>query len=356
MDIFILLIISILLYLLPENNDYLNVKSTSGLKGFLALGIVFHHLSKYVTTGVEFSNFSYMGTYIVSVFFFLSGYGLYVQNNQKENYLDNFLTKRLSRILKPFIVISAIYLIYYYLNGQELTISFFINLFKKGDTLILNGWFVNVIVLMYISFYLTFRIFRNQTMAIIVNLLLIVVYIIFAIRLEYGFWWYNSSLPFVLGLIWAKNKKCIDSVLSKYYFFILVIITGSLFISHQFGFIHWKLHLFDSYSYAFSANIDNLIFTLFSILIVRKIDFSNKYLLFLGRISFELYMIHGLVIIAFGKYFVTSKLNDVVFSTLVLMISIFLAWIIHTIINKISIMDQLRSLKFSKRRCHNKND
>lgn len=67
-------------------------------------------------------------------------------------------------------------------------------------------------------------------------------------------------------------------------------------------------------------------------------------------------MIHGLVIIAFGKYFVTSKLNDVVFSTLVLMISIFLAWIIHTIINKISIMDQLRSLKFSKRRCHNKND
>ncbi len=67
-------------------------------------------------------------------------------------------------------------------------------------------------------------------------------------------------------------------------------------------------------------------------------------------------MIHGLVLIAFGKYFVTSRLNDVVFSTLVLMISIFLAWIIHTIINKISIMDQLRSLKFSKRRYHNKND
>lgn len=37
MDIFILLIISILLYLLPENNDYLNVKSTSGLKGFFSI-------------------------------------------------------------------------------------------------------------------------------------------------------------------------------------------------------------------------------------------------------------------------------------------------------------------------------
>ena len=90
MDIFILLIISIFVYLLPVNNDYLGVKSTSGLKGFLALGIVFHHLSQWVTTGTEFSNFGYMGTYIVSVFFFLSGYGLYVQNEKKENYLDNF--------------------------------------------------------------------------------------------------------------------------------------------------------------------------------------------------------------------------------------------------------------------------
>ena len=36
MDIFVLLLIAILVYLLPENNDYLGVKSTSGLKGFLA--------------------------------------------------------------------------------------------------------------------------------------------------------------------------------------------------------------------------------------------------------------------------------------------------------------------------------
>ena len=86
MDIFILLIISIFIYLLPVNNDYLGVKSTTGLKGFLALGIVFHHLSQWVTTGEEFSNFGYMGTYIVSVFFFLSGYGLYVQNEKKGLY------------------------------------------------------------------------------------------------------------------------------------------------------------------------------------------------------------------------------------------------------------------------------
>ena len=109
MDIFVLFLISLIVYLLPVTDDYLGVQSTNGLKGFLALGIVFHHLSEWITTGIEFSNFSYMGTYIVSVFFFLSGYGLYIQNERKEGYLDNFLVKRLSRILIPFIFISSIF-------------------------------------------------------------------------------------------------------------------------------------------------------------------------------------------------------------------------------------------------------
>ena len=337
MDIFILLLIVVLISLLPVNNNYLNVKSTNGLKGFLALGIVFHHLSQWVTTGVEFSNFNYMGTYIVSAFFFLSGYGLYIQNERKEGYLDNFLVKRLSRILIPFIFISSIYLIYRSINGQALTASFFMSLFKKGSTVIYNGWFVDIIILMYVFFYISFKIFSNRTVAILVNTLLIGGYIILAIKLGYGFWWYNSSLPFVLGLLWAKHKKYIDEVLNKYYFIVLVCITGLLFISHQYDIVYKKLHLVDSYSYAFLANIDNVIFTIFFILIVRKIDFSNKYLLFLGKISFELYMIHGLVMSIFGKYFVTSRLNDVIFTILVLIVSISLAWLINLIIKKISI-------------------
>ena len=337
MDIFVLLLIAILVYLLPENNDYLGVKSTSGLKGFLALGIVFHHLSQWVTTGEEFSNFGYMGTYIVSVFFFLSGYGLYVQNDRKEDYLDNFLSKRLSKILTPFITISSIYLIYRKVNGQELSDSFFIDLFKKGSTVIYNGWFVDIIILMYIFFYISFSVFSNKTIAILVNTVLIIFYIVLAIKLGYGFWWYNSSLPFVLGLVWAKNKENIDRLLKKYYFIPLVSVTILLFVSHQYSFILQKFHLVDNYSYALAANIDNVIFTLFLILIVRKIDFSNNYLLFLGRVSFEVYMIHGLVISIFGKYFKTSRLNDIIFTTSVLIVSIFLAWLINVIIKKINI-------------------
>jgi len=158
MDIVILLSITLLIYLLPQNKEYLCVKSTSGLRGFLALGIIFHHLSPWVTTGSEFSNFSYMGAYIVSIFFFLSAYGLYNQNENKKNYLDKFLVTRLSKILLPFFAVSLIYLLYRFVDGQLLDLNFFISLFKNGSTIIFNGWFVNVIILLYIFFY-SFRIF-----------------------------------------------------------------------------------------------------------------------------------------------------------------------------------------------------
>lgn len=166
MDIIILFFIAVLIYLLPMNDDYLGVKTTLGLKGFLALGIIFHHLSQWVTTGSEFSNFAYMGTYIVSIFFFLSGYGLYYQNEHKPNYMNGFLYKRLSRILVPFIFISLIYLVYRVANGQVINIEYFINLFLKGSTIIINGWFVNIIILMYLFFYVSFKLFKKSELAI----------------------------------------------------------------------------------------------------------------------------------------------------------------------------------------------
>ncbi|MDU7016358.1 MAG: acyltransferase family protein, partial [Streptococcus mitis] len=235
MDIIILLLITLLIYLLPQNKEYLNVKSTSGLRGFLAIGIIFHHLSQWVTSGDEFSNFSYMGTYIVSIFFFLSAYGLYFQNENKKNYLDNFLVKRLSKILVPFFSISLIYMFYRFLNGQLMDLNFFANLFKKGSTIIYNGWFVDIIILMYIFFYISFKFFRNKSISIVINTIFVIGYICLAIKLGYSVWWYNSALAFVIGLIWAKNQNKIDRFLDRYYIIAIILVTVLLFFSHKYN-------------------------------------------------------------------------------------------------------------------------
>ena len=337
MDIIVLLLITLLIYLLPQNKEYLSVESTSGLRGFLAIGIIFHHLSQWVTSGEEFSNFSYMGTYIVSIFFFLSAYGLYSQNENKKNYLDNFLVKRLSKILVPFFSISLIYMFYRFVNGQLMDLDFFANLFKKGSTIIYNGWFVDIIILMYIFFYISFKFFRNKSISIVINTIFVIGYICLAIKLGYSVWWYNSALAFVIGLIWAKNQNKIDRFLDRYYIIAIILVTVLLFFSHKYNILLKYIHLEDSYSYALAANLDNIIFTIYLIIVfLKKINFSNMYLILLGSISFELYMIHGLVISMLGKTLVSSRINDVIFTFFVLVLSLILAWIINKLVNRIT--------------------
>ena len=189
MDIIILLLFSVLIFLLPKSNvDYLEKNSTNGLKGLLAIGIVLHHLSQWISSGETFSNFQYMGTYIVSIFFFLSGYGLYIQTKVKPDYLTNFFRKRLLKILIPFVFISGIYLIYRMAYLKEIiNLNFFYNLFLKNTTIIYNGWFVNIIILTYIFFYISFKFIKNATVAITVNFIFIALYIVVAIKLNYGF-------------------------------------------------------------------------------------------------------------------------------------------------------------------------
>ena len=107
-----------------------------------------------------------------------------------------------------------------------------------------------------------------------------------------------------------------------------------LFISHQYDILLRYVHLEDSYSYALAANLDNIIFTIYFIIVFLKNKFSNMYLILLGSISFELYMIHGLVISILEKIFVSSRVNDVLFTFFVLMISLILAWIINKLVNR----------------------
>ena len=110
-----------------------------------------------------------------------------MQNERKKNYLNNFLTKRLARVVIPALFVSGIYIVYFVFNKQTLSISYFINLFVKGVTIIANGWFVDVIILLYMFFYISFRVFSNKGSAIFCNTIFVIIYIILAIILKYDF-------------------------------------------------------------------------------------------------------------------------------------------------------------------------
>lgn len=117
MEVLVLLLIIIIFYkskILKKgfNEDYLSLKSSKLYKGFLAIIILFHHISQKVNPNLLFYKFSYVGYLAVAVFFFISGYGTHKSNLKSDKYRKNFLLNKFINILIPYIIVTTIYVIY----------------------------------------------------------------------------------------------------------------------------------------------------------------------------------------------------------------------------------------------------
>ena len=333
MDIFILLLISLFVYLIPRTDvDYLSNKSTKSLKGLLAILIIFHHVSQKFTTGENFSNFEYMGRYIVALFFFLSGYGLYFQYSNNAKYMENFLKKRLVRIFVPFFVFIVIYVIYRATLGEVVNVDFFLSFWRDHSNIIYNGWFINSIIVLYVIFYVSFK-KKDSKIAIFKLVFFTLVYIFWKVYQNHGDWEYVSIMAFFLGVFWMKNRSLIDKFIEKNYFAFLVSFSILMYIFRHYEVIMKNIGITNKYVYyGIVGNLCTMVFLVYFLLLTNKLNFSNKYLDFLGDISFEIYMIHGLVMHYLGKFFVSSPVNDVIYTIVVLLVSIVFAYCIKKLI------------------------
>ena len=333
MDIFILLLISLFVYLIPRTDvDYLSNKSTKSLKGLLALLIIFHHISQKITTGENFSNFEYMGRYVVALFFFLSGYGLYFQYSNNVTYMENFLKKRFVRIFIPFFVFIVIYVIYRVTLGEVVNVDFFLSFWKDHSNIIYNGWFINSIIVLYVIFYVSF-VRKDSKISVFVLIALTLVYIFWKVYQDHGDWEYVSIMAFLLGVFWMKNRVSIDKFIEKNYFVCLISLSILMYIFQNYDIVMKKIDVTNKYVYyGIVGNLCTMIFVVYFLLLTNKLNFSNKYLDFLGDISFEIYMIHGLVMHYLGKFFVSSDVNDVLYTIVVLFVSIVSAYYIKKLI------------------------
>ena len=333
MDIFILLLMSLFVYFIPKTNvDYLSNKSTKSLKGLLALFIIFHHVSQKITTGENFSNFEYMGRYIVALFFFLSGYGLYFQYSNDATYMENFLRKRLTRIFIPFFVFIVIYVIYRASLGEVVNVDFFLSFWRDHSNIIYNGWFINSIIVLYVIFYVSFK-KKDSKIAIFKLVFFTLVYIFWKAYQNHGDWEYVSIMAFFLGVFWMKDRSLIDKFIEKNYFVLLVSFSILMYVFRHYEVIMKNIGITNKYVYyGIVGNLCTMIFVVYFLLLTNKLNFSNKYLDFLGNISFEIYMIHGLVMHYLGKFFVSSAVNDVIYTIVVLLVSVIFAYCIKKLI------------------------
>ncbi len=323
-----LLIILLISIKLPKpissiNENYLSIDTLKYYKGFFAIVIIFHHLSQRTLGGIVFREFSYVGYLAVAAFFFYSGYGLQKSYMTKgDKYKKDFLKKRIPMVLIPYIIVTFIFWVMYYMLGNCYSLKDIKAFNIKGVTLVPFSWYIITILIFYFVYWILMKVCKKNYYAMIVGgVIWNVLYIICCMKLKFGLWWYNTSHMLIVGMLWAVWEKKLIKIIKRYQIIIPII---------WIVFALMPIKGNDLYV----GIIVTFLFVISIVLFSMKVRIGNKILGFLGEISFELYMIQGLfiTILRSNKFYIV---NEFAWSCLVLALTIISGFVLHILFDKL---------------------
>lgn len=183
------------------------------LRGIAMLMVIFSH---YFEWGAQFVGNEKVAEYIASlgdpgvgIFFFLSGYALYLGYGRSDKKTDkSYLWKRFKNMYFPYLLIATIIAL---LSDNIHETKDVIRLITGADY-----WFIIIIILIYVAFYFVgklpkYRVFIMTVFIIDMSLWLYIN--------EFVDFWYTANWCFALGLIWAKmfgDKNCFTLNIKDY--------------------------------------------------------------------------------------------------------------------------------------------
>ncbi len=318
--------------------EYLSLENSGCLKGILAICIVICHLwgplvggNPSLANGIIGNTVgricAVLGYLSVSLFLFLSGYGLCVQYQKKGDiYLKGFLLKR----VLPLYLINVLLIIFYSLSNLLLTGEFssqiVLQSFLFGGTVVSKGWYLQAILIWYLFFFIIFKFIKNSKAQIVAMIGAFFGYLAVCLIMKLPSTWYEGVFCLILGIIWAKYFKQINEILSKSKWFVLsILIVGLLFavsfVFGNFGFLPNPIRIA-------VKSISACVFAILVVLFLRIIPINNIITRFLGKISLEIYVFHGFFLTLYRCTCVYIG-NWILYIVLVFASTILFAWAIH---------------------------
>lgn len=279
------------------DEEALSHSRTTMINGFFVGLILFSHFNSYVSLSSSTDKIYLMimrniAQLMVTTFLFYSGYGIYESIKNKPKYMENFFKNRLVKLFISFSLAIILYIIMNLIlkNSYPVTtiLLSFIGIKDIGN----SNWFIFATFCMYISILISFKIFKkNHQTALLSCLLGTILYIFILRKFGYSGYWYDTVLCFNLGMYVSYYKKNILKLLKDKWNYIVVLITIFL----MFLMTHIK-----GYNYIVYI-LHSLIFVLIVLVITLKVKFGNKLLYYLGKNTFNIYVLQRLAYMALNK-------------------------------------------------------
>ena len=311
------------------NEEFMSLSQTKYLQGFFAICVMLHHAGQktcapwhnpqYIVHGLDI--FVPIGYLFVSVFLFCSGYGLYKSFKQKENYLQGFIKKRILPLVLAYYSTGVIFFVVRLLMGEVMNGGKVFCYLSGAWLCNPNAWYVIALPIFYLGFYLAFRFIKKEGWAIFATIACVFVYTLIGTIVDHnqwwmrGEWWYNSVHLFSIGLLFARFEKPVIAHVKKFYpVYLIGAVIGlivfyplSEFAQNVFSYYGENWNAPDKIQRRWICLLTQMgtacAFVCLVFLLNLKIHIGNKVLKFMGALTLEFYLIHGLFVELFGFNF-----------------------------------------------------
>ena len=334
------------------NEEYTSLEQTRILRGVTALGVALHHMAQktcapwhpqiYMVHGLDF--FIPMGFMFVGVFFFCSGLGLYKSLKTKPDYLKGFFRRRILPIVIAYYLSEILYTVIRLAMGEKMdlkTVLWYLSGLHMSN---FNAWYVIAIPFFYLAFWAAFRFCKKEGGAIFRVFLFTLGYTALGAFIDHqndwwmrGEWWYNSVILFPLGLLFGKYEKRVTAFLKKGYpFWLLLSFAAVLILKRQSDWLNnnawgyygeWGDPLKVPHR-LLSAGFEWLVaiaYTAVCFIAMMKVKPGNRALAWLGGVTLEFCLTHGIFVELFGYDFLGFADSVVYIKSVPLFIAVVLA-------------------------------
>ncbi len=303
---------------------------TDAFKGIAAWMVVWTHYTTYLANegyhlGI-LNPFSKLGSFGVAIFFFLSGYGLFMSSgNRLKPY---FLTKRIATVYIPLILVQILsfFVLHKGYTGWNMVLYFLGFIEPK--------WFIINILLFYIVYWLVWHI-KGQRKKILSMFIFTIILTVFWLLVGVEDYWYATIVLFPLGILFAYKQDTIINILSHKKYSIVFLATICL--------LSLSLIIYQFWNSSFAVlgkTFAGIFLVLICIEIMEKWELSSPVMQWFGRMSLFIYIVHSSVyvfietnfhldlpektliflvltiVIAFGLYKLDNSFNNKLFSKL----------------------------------------
>ena len=280
-----------------DGRDCLSKESTCAVNGIFVLFVFLRHFSQYISYGRFDRIFAALdrpaGQLLVGPVLFYSGYGIDCSIARKGTaYVRQFPRQRILRVWYHFFLAILLYLVCGILLGRKDSPADILLSFTGWRSIGNSNWYIFAVLCLYAFTYLAFLVWRRHPGAAGGTVFLLCgIYVAVMLPIK-DRWWYDTVFAYPAGLAlgWYLSRRRLPDTPGRWALAALVCLLLSALTWHFRGSSIWVYACFV------------VVFCLDLVLLTMKIKVGNPILTFLGKYTFEIYILQRIPMMLLEKW------------------------------------------------------